>query len=445
MVLKCTVNSKIKSLVLLLILLLMALLLTPILAAEDEEEELRIIIQGIPESPVAGSTWTLTLLVDHHDPNEVDVLAPPFTGPFTLEQVNKGPRIMDTTEVWIGVEYRYKANIPESFSFDAFTVITPDVQIKVYVPEVTVQKSPTASQATVVKQMYRFVWEGLPSNLAIGESAVFNLRISGWDSSPLQSDVLLVPARLFIPPVPPGHILESLPLSSEERSAGMAVKLRLVPLEAIPLIIEGRNFSHNTANGKYLTFEIPYLRITVSQAQKSPVAVPEVNKTAQNKKTAAPFPSIETAAAEYPSIFIKHKIECEAVYTDAKNLWENARFAEALATIRKNERDHSAGKLFTVIRRSAEQALGLSGTHDERRDIIMRLWLLIGRYRSAVLKETSIRRIPDQAGGEIAILKEGQPVLVLQHGTKNNKWLQVITGDNNKTTGWVPEEKIIFY
>jgi hypothetical protein len=62
-----------------------------------------------------------------------------------------------------------------------------------------------------------------------------------------------------------------------------------------------------------------------------------------------------------------------------------------------------------------------------------------------VLKDTTIRNIPDIAGEEIARLREGQAVLILQGGTKNSKWLLVITGDNNKTSGWVPEDKIIFY
>jgi hypothetical protein len=203
--------------------------------------------------------------------------------------------------------------------------------------------------------------------------------------------------------------------------------------------------SPKAVNGQEVAFEIPSLRITVSQSQRSPTAQPVSNGATQKENTVAPFPLFEAAATEYSNIIGKHKTECEAVYADAKKLWGNSRYAEALAMLRKNERDHPAGKVFAVIRRGAEQALGFLGTDDERRDIIMKIWLFTGRYRCGVLKETTIRRIPDQAGEEITRFREGQPVLVLQSGTKNSKWLQIITADNNKTSGWIPEDKIIFY
>jgi hypothetical protein len=441
MVLKCTPVTP-------LVLLLMVLLLTPILAAQEidtQDEELSVIIQGSPENPIVGSTWVLTLLVAHSEPNEVEVIAPPFTGPFVLEQISKGPRYVDTTETWTVVEYRFKANNPGNFSFDAFTVITPDTQVKSNQFEVTVLRSATVSQTTAEKQNYRLVWEGIPSSLTVGESAVFYLRVSGWNSTPNLLVAFIPETGLFVPPVPPGHILESLPLSREERSTGTALKLRLVPLEAVPFTIASRLHSPKAVNGQEVAFEIPSLRIPVIRPQGSPAVQPITNGAAQKENTVAPFPPFEAATAEHPNIINKQKTECEAVYADAKKLWGNSRYAEALAMLRKNERDHPAGKVFAVIRRRAEQALGFSGTDDERRDIIMKIWLFTGRYRCGVLMETTIRRIPDQAGEEITRYREGQPVLVLKSGTKNSRWLQIITGDNNKTSGWIPEDKIIFY
>jgi hypothetical protein len=430
----------IRSLVILLIILSAS-----ILSAQDKEP--RVIIRSLPEEPVAGSTWILTFLIAHNEPNEVDVLAPPFTDPLLLEQVTKMSRFINTTELWTVVEYRFKANSPGIFSFSAFTVITPGARVMIDPFEVTVLQSPAVPQTAATAQTYRLVWEGLPSRLAIGESAVFNLRISGWNSAPHQPTAFIPESGLFMPPVLPGHILESLHLSPEEKSVGTVLKLRLVPLEAYPFAIEGRRISVNTANSKeaVLLFDMPSLRIPVNRAQGLPTVTNEANDTVQEKNTAAPFPSLEAATAEHHTIYNKYTTECDATYASAKNLWESARFAESLALLRQKERDHPAGKLFAVIRREIEQALGFTGTHDERRDLIMKLWLFMGRYRCGVLMETTIRRIPDQAGEEITRFREGQPVLILQQGTKPNKWLQVISGDNNKTSGWVPEDKIIFY
>jgi hypothetical protein len=380
------------------------------------------------------------LLVAHNEPNEVNVFAPPFVGPLSLELVTRGPRIINTTELWTVVEYRFKANSPGIFSFDAFTVITPGVQVMIDPFEVTVLQSPAAPQSAAAGQSYRLVWEGIPSGLVIGESAVLSLRVSGWNPTQFQPEAPFPQA--YVPPVPPGHILESLPLGREKRSAGIVLELRLVPLEAVPFVIEGRRLSSNAAEGTGPVFEIPPLRIPVRRAQESPAVGQEANEAAQGS---LPFPPLEAAAAEYNAIYEKYATECEVVYAGAKDLWGSACFAEALAMLRQNERDRPSGKLVAVIRRGAEQALGLTGTHDERRDLIMKLWVLIGRYRPAVLRETSLRRIPDQAGEELILLGEGQPVLVLRGGTNQIKWLHIITGDNSKISGWVPENNVIFY
>jgi len=48
------------------------------------------------------------------------------------------------------------------------------------------------------------------------------------------------------------------------------------------------------------------------------------------------------------------------------------------------------------------------------------------------------------AGEEIARFREGQPIL-LNGKTPHQPWIQVTANDDNGTSGWVPEEMIIFY
>jgi len=417
---------------------LLMLLTTMSLFTAESQTGPRILVRSLPDSPVAGARWTLTLLIDHGEPNEVDILAPHFDGEIFLEQVIKTPRFMgpnmtavtaampaETLERWTVMEYRFVLNSPGTVSFDAFTVITPQGQSKTAPFNLNIQRPRNAAEVQMAGPHYHFAWEGSPSGLAIGENAVLTLRYGEKD----YAGSLPEPGQ-FLPFVPPGHILESLSLTPEEKSAGIALKLRLIPLEAVPLVLARRQFLHGGA-----LFEVPALRIPVSRpvAEKTPQA-----REAAGDSRALLFPPIDIAIEGYPKLYQKHRGECDAVYAAAKNLWEEGQRADALAALRQNERDHPAGALFAIIRRGAEQALGITGAKDEKRS------LFGGSSRSAVLRETTVRRIPDIAGEEIARFKEGQPVL-LNGKTRHKTWVQVIANDHEGTSGWVPEEKIIFY
>jgi hypothetical protein len=413
---------------------LILLLLTPILSAQDapfgDGVQPRFVIQSSPEYPVAGSTWVLTLLIAHDEPREVEVLAPPFTGSLFMEQVIKRLRIVNETESWTAMEYRFTMNSPGTISFNAFTIITPQGQVTTEPFDVRVGRP----QGVVEPRVYRLIWEGIPSGLSVGGSAVLSLRVSGWNSA-AGSETALPAAALFMPPVPPGHILESLPLTQGERSAGIALKLRLIPLEAVPFALERRQLSTAAT-----VFEIPALRISVSSTPKPETIPATVDTSSDEGSSIPPFPSLELVAAAHLDLFRRHQAVCQVTYDLANGFWQRGCFADALAELRQKERDHPAGSLIAGIRRRAEQSLGLTGTGDEQRGILR---LLRGKTRSAVLMETALRRIPEQVGEEIVRLREGQPVLVLSQGA--GTWLQVITYDDNKASGWVPEEKIKFY
>ena len=432
-------NSKI-------LLTMLMLLTTSMLFPSESGTGARILVHGLPDHPVAGSTWTLTLLIDHSEPNEVNVLAPHFADALFLEQVIKAPRLInpadgetpavvqaampaamspESFERWTVMEYRFALNSPGTVSFDAFTVITPRGQAMTAPFELNVQRPPN----TAVVQNYRFVWEGTPPALKTGENAVFSLRYSGGSHASSLPKV-----GQFLPSVPPGYILESLPLSSGETSAGIALKLRLIPLEAAPFALARRQFSHGGA-----IFEVPALRIPVSRAaEQKPVT--QAEHAATETSPTPPFPAPDTAIQNHARLYQKYQSTCDAVYADAKKLWEGGRRADALAALRQNERDHPAGAFFAALRREAEHALGFTNTNDERQQRS----LFGTKPRAAVLRETAVRRIPDMAGEETARFREGQPVLL--NGKPPHKvWIQVIANDDNGASGWVPEEMIIFY
>ena len=425
------------------------LLSAAILSAQDANQD-RVVIRSEPSLPAAGSTWTLTLLVAHGEPNEVEVLAPHFSDEIFLVQLTKGPRLRNsstgqtytsypqqlpgeapwepaTFERWTAIEYRFTLSRPGVVSFNAFTVITPRWQAITDPFSLRVQR-PTDTAET---RHYQVAWEQLPRGLQTGESAIFGLRVSRWNTT-----AVLPEAHLFMPPVPQGCILESLPVSAEERYQGLALRLRVIALEAVPFVLERRLVSHNGS-----VFEIPALRIPVSPAERvTPNISDRPDETAQAESTPL-FPPLETLALGNPRLYQKHRAECEAVYRTAKDLWERGNRTEALVILRQNERDHRAGGAFIVIRREAERALGLVATNNEKRRHL--LSFLGGQARAALTRETAVRRIPDQAGEMVGNFSEGQPVLVLPG--RSTSWLRVTANDSGGVSGWVPEERIIFY
>jgi hypothetical protein len=80
-------------------------------------------------------------------------------------------------------------------------------------------------------------------------------------------------------------------------------------------------------------------------------------------------------------------------------------------------------------------------TNDEKRRHL--LSFLGGQARSALTRETAVRRIPDPAGESLGNFGEGQPVLVSPG--RSTSWLRVTANDSGGVSGWVPEERIIFY
>ena len=419
------------------ILLAIMMLLSLVAVSAQQATPSHVVMHSEPGHPAAGSTWTLTLLVAHSEPNEVDVRAPHFPDAIFLDQLLKGPRLSEETsfERWTAIEYRFTLIRPGTVSFEPFTVITPRWQESTAPFSLRVLRSPDAPET----RHYQLAWEQLPPRLQTGESAIFGLRVSNWRAMAVLPD-----ARLFMPPVPQGCILESVPVPAEERYQGVALRLRVIPLEAVPFVLDRRLIAHDGS-----MYEVPALRITVSTAERAAPnapAMPAETVRAENNAAPPPFPSPGTLAAGNPRQYQRHRAQCDAIYGAAKNLWERGEFAEALAMLRQNERDHPAGGAFAAVRREAERAIGLAATNGERRRHL--LSFLERQPRSAVARETAVRRVPSPSAEIVGSFGEGQPVLVpADRGSsgQGTGWLKVTANAAGGVSGWVPEERIIFF
>jgi hypothetical protein len=229
-----------------------------LLSAGLYAQQPRILIQTAPDNPVEGAILTLTLLVDHGNPDEVNVLAPPFTDGILLDFMLKGPRaVNEGSEKWTAIEFRFSLISQGTVTFEPFTIITPQCQSQTAPFDINVRRaSPNNAGGTT---LFRLSWENIPANLKVGENAIISLRVNGW-----RNDSVLPESNLFLPPVPKGHIVESLPISEKEKSMGIALKLRIIPLQTGSLTIASLRLTIENA-----IYEVPSLRIQVSQAPRT--------------------------------------------------------------------------------------------------------------------------------------------------------------------------------
>jgi hypothetical protein len=213
--------------------------------AEPVNDNAQITVQTFFESaPKAGKPWSLTLIIDYPDPDQVTVAVPPF-GVFTMERSIKSPRLIDD-RIQTVVDYRFITNRTGLFILEPFVVVCPS-GIKKTEPLHLNITSETPELAPIVLKL---TWEGVPLKAEAGERSTISLFSNVQNLQQL-------PPGFFIPEVPAGLILSSLKLTEQETSNGFYAKFDIIPLDGNIYLPSRVIQSENTI------YEIPALRITV--------------------------------------------------------------------------------------------------------------------------------------------------------------------------------------
>jgi hypothetical protein len=242
----------------LLIFLLIINILT--LSAEDE---IVVEVTTHPVPPVINNPWTLSLIVDYPFPDDVSVIEPAFAAAFFLERIIKYTRTLDT-KVKTVFEYNFIPLGSGSFKIESFTVICPDGISKTNPFNLDIL--PVNEKRTL--PVIRLFWEintKQTSSLSLadsfqmtaGEHALLVLRVSSRNP-PLLPEY--PPQEYFMPAVPQGAILALSPLSTEERTEGIMLKLLLIPLKGNFRLVAG------TLQHENFIFEIPPLFIRIDES-----------------------------------------------------------------------------------------------------------------------------------------------------------------------------------
>lgn len=483
-----------------LLTIIVLLIFPPALSSEDNEaadfalnNAPVVTVEIPPELPVTGALWAYTLIVDYPVPNDVTVISPSFTDFLFLDRIVKNP-VTAGTQTQTMIQYRFIPVRAGMSVLEPFTIITPDGITETGRFTLNIQ-SPVNEQRPVV---YRTVWNEYPRQTAAGERVEAALRIT----SP---NAVQPPPEFFMPEVPRGAILSLLPVSVEEKTVGIVMKLALILLDG-DFRLPARTLQYGNA-----AFEIPALfirldNVTLSGSitgerlqQNIPHNVPAVSVNEITR-----FPAFDYSALDKP-YFKYFRDQLGDIYVKARNMWDNGLYALALAELRRNERNHPAGALLLSVRREAEESLMFFNTGNESRLrqififglLILFLLLVIisifvcfiffkrGKFgrdslktnvlkkrfftvkrtgllcavivtafgfiylyrftdnsRFGVTEETAVRRTADTSTEELFVFREGQPVIIMLN---SGSWVYVRANDTSGNSGWIPAEKVIFY
>jgi hypothetical protein len=170
-----------------------------------------------------------------------------------------------------------------------------------------------------------------------------------------------------MPRTPVGAILESSLLREDDKAAGVLLRLRLIPLEEGRLNIPGFKVSV----GDY-SLDIPALSIPVSRNGSREAASPAPVSEAPGSSPVEPPPSPEPQSRKnlpFPKTLPEPLPPFRAGYGNIREraaaLWDRGLRVEALAELRRNERDYAGGPALIPLRREVEKLLGISGNGDE--------------------------------------------------------------------------------
>ena len=471
---------------------------------EGNEDPLELRTETFPAYPIANSSWSLVVLVNHPNPLDIDIIPPQFPPHLVLEVVRTGSRFV-AGERWTSVEYSFTPLMAGELVLESFAVRAAGRQASTAIINAQVQPPAEA------RRFYpAFRWlEPFPP-IPRGERGELFLELSDWD--PQRN----VPRGIFQGRAPRNAILnEAIPAGAGEGVYRYAITV--IPLEENGVTLEA--FSFQTA-GFFLT--IPEITVVVlpplpvppppalTWATESHV-VPGDTLIDERGEISIPFPKTRE------TVFFLLQDEYDRIVADVRTLWEENRRVQALVEIRRNERDSFSGPFLVSIRREMERSLGLQFSRDESWSplgIPLFLWVFFaalpfaglfllafrprpgtrkargafppneaafgsvtskgrsgfrnvvvlvffvglaliimevgwGRFsmnrfgftgRAAVLEKTEAFRVPDTQGTINALFDEGQPVII---GSYNPDWCYVQSPDGR--SGWVPRSAVFSY
>jgi len=321
---------------------------------------LEIQIETSSANPVISSPWSIFVLINHPSPSEVNVIPPRFPPSLVLERVRTDTRIIrreadrdsessePRNERWTRVEFLFTPIRAVTVTLDSFEVTVPGKQAKSSGMSVRFREQ----VQTVRRYEPRFRWQSPVPSVSSGEKKEFTLDLSNWD--PQKS----APSGLFQGRVPVNAILEE-SLPTETGNGMYRYIISIIALGGETITLPPFSFHSDIYN-----LSIPEIKIPISPVKTDPVENDEdispddISETGLNNHSIV-FPGTDE------KVFSLIRGEYDRVISHIRDIWNEGHYAQALAEIRKNERDSLAGPSLITVRKEMEYALGLGFTRDE--------------------------------------------------------------------------------
>jgi len=311
----------------------------------DEGEALEVFIETSPANPVVNSLWSVYVLVNHPSPREVSVEPPRFPSSIALERVRAEARTTAQGELWTRVEFLFTPLKADTITLEPFDVKTPlgralSAAVNVSIREETVRR----------RYEPRFRWQGRAPSVSAGKKGELLLELVNWD--PMKT----IPQGFFQGKAPTNAILEE---SMPQGEGGVyRYTISIIPLENSAVKIGPISFNYDI-----YALTIPEITVPVMPAGR-PQAVSGEGVAAPQKDPVNDVPPPFPSGRE--KVFFLFQGEYDEIKAKARSLWEENHRAEALAEIRKNERDNLFGPYLVPLRMEIEKTLGLGFTENER-------------------------------------------------------------------------------
>jgi len=328
----------------------------------EEAEVLEVLIETSPANPVVNSLWSVYVLVKHPSPREVSVEPPRFPSSLSLERVRAEARTNAQGERWTRVEFLFTPLLADTVTLDPFEVKTP-------LGRALTSAVNASFREDTIRRRYepRFRWQGRAPSVSTGNKVELLLELVNWD--PMKT----IPQGFFQGKAPANAILEE-SMPSEERGV-YSYTISIIPLENSAVKIGPISFRYDN-----YALAVPEITVPVVPAGR-PQALPREGTEAPQDND----PLNEVPPPAFPSgreiVFFLFQGEYDEIRAKAQALWEEDRRAEALAEIRKNERDNLFGPYLVPLRMEAEKAMGLGFTENERwrpLKIPLTVWAILG-------------------------------------------------------------------
>lgn len=438
-----------------------------ILEAAETSPAARLFVEVTfsPEQPIVNIPWTISILVDYSHPEYVGANPPEFPETLRLDEMRIEPLIREDRSRWTAVRWTFipqSAESDEPVHLDSFQITAPGKTAFTEAVDVSI-----LSKYPAAKNYYpRLVWDKIQTPFETGVDGNLLLRLLDWNPAMERPKISIA--------APEQAILEELPLTQADRSRSVVLRLSLIPLSGEVTIPRVRFKSEG------VSLEIPSLVIPVVPSVKDAVS-PQSPKPVPTADTV--FPS---ATAQFPEktprIPVAFSKTAAGIISQAETLWEHGEKTEALALVRKNERDCVFGFAFAPLRKDMEQVLGLLPSRDETwipkrvcliasfccltglMIVLLRkgskrtgkkaffasvlatlaIACLLGFWRPlqrkpAVFHASDVYTVPELKGAVIGQVRDGQWGMVL---SISGPWVFV---ESDGMGGWILLEKAVFY